>query len=122
MSIGFVWVSISGCSLLVDFPAEDDCGNGVIDEGEQCDDGNHDNSIEPCPDGVGGLNAVWIDADSVAWAVGQAGKILRNGGSGWVMSSSPTTQALHGIWGWGSGAEKEIWIVGEAGTVLRYRP
>jgi cysteine-rich repeat protein len=79
-------------------------------------------SIEPCPDGVGGLNAVWIDADSVAWAVGQAGKILRNEGSGWLVSSSPTTQPLHGIWGWGSGADKEIWTVGASGTVLRYKP
>jgi hypothetical protein len=29
------------------------CGNGVVESGETCDDGNHDNT-DDCPDGIGG--------------------------------------------------------------------
>ncbi|MFH2009048.1 MAG: choice-of-anchor J domain-containing protein, partial [bacterium] len=42
------------------------CGNGTLDPGEGCDDGDQDNS-DSCPDGIGGTCQSAFCGDGIAW-------------------------------------------------------
>lgn len=63
------------------------------------------------------LNAVWaVDANN-AWAVGDAGTILKITPAGAVPQVSGTTQNLNDIWGLDA---NNLWAVGDAGTYLKW--
>jgi hypothetical protein len=62
------------------------------------------------------LDAVWCAPDG-AWAVGDAGTIMRRDGEGqWLAQQSGTNLALRDVWGDGAGS---IWAVGDRGAILR---
>ncbi|HTM20918.1 MAG TPA: hypothetical protein VL172_10430, partial [Kofleriaceae bacterium] len=64
-----------------------------------------------------GLTAVAATSDGTAFAVGQAGMLLRWNGAGWEIQSSPTGVDLHDIWGRGDG---DYYAVGDDSTVLHW--
>ncbi len=53
-----------GCSATCD---AEGCGNGTVESGEQCDDGNADNT-DACPDGAGGTCLDAVCGDGFLWA------------------------------------------------------
>jgi hypothetical protein len=64
------------------------------------------------------LNAMWGNATSDLWAVGEAGAIIHYDGRAWSpISQSPTTVALRGVWGT---APNDVWAVGESGAMLHF--
>jgi cysteine-rich repeat protein len=71
---GFVWAGIEGCDDGNTVGGDgcsstcslESCGNGVVDPGEECDDGNGDNS-DSCPDGTGGTCASAGCGDGFVW-------------------------------------------------------
>lgn len=71
----------------------------------------------PRPQGAD-LTAVLAFARDDAWAVGEAGTVLRYTGSLWAPEKSPQDAVLRGIWGAGP---RDVWFVGDTGAVLRYR-
>lgn len=64
------------------------------------------------------LRAVWGGADTLVYAVGDGGTILKYDGM-WKSDTSPTTQDLYGIWGLPNG---HFFAVGAGGTILHYYP
>jgi hypothetical protein len=70
----------------------------------------------PLPQG-NGLNAVWSTSPSDAWAVGNAGTILRWNGSAWSSVASGTTSDLLAVWG---SSSTDVWAVGRSGTIRRW--
>ena len=69
----------------------------------------------PLPQG-NTLTGVWGTSASNAWAVGQAGTILKWNGSAWAAQPSGTTQDLNGIWGVDA---NNVWAVGAGGIILK---
>ncbi len=67
------------------------------------------------------LLAVWSSPTGTAWAVGEAGVILRHDGTGWAaIPSGPDgglTVDLRGVWG---AADDDVWAVGTGGTVVHW--
>ncbi len=61
------------------------------------------------------LRAVWAAGPGEAWAVGDDGTVLRGRAGRWVRLASGTRGGLHAIAGFGG----DVFVVGEAGTVLR---
>ena len=51
------------------------------------------------------------------WAVGEAGRILHQDGTGWRVSPSPTSATLYAVWG---ASASERWAVGARGTLRHY--
>jgi hypothetical protein len=64
------------------------------------------------------LRAVWGGADTLVYAVGDGGTILKYDGT-WKLDTSPTTQDLYGVWGLSNG---HFFAVGAGGTILHYWP
>jgi hypothetical protein len=63
------------------------------------------------------LEDVWgIDACH-AWAVGEAGTVLRRDCAGWSPAASGVTANL---WGVGGSGPDDVWVVGDAGTILHF--
>ena len=62
----------------------------------------------------GALNDVYIRGDE-AWAVGDAGLVMKRDSDGWQRVAMDSNVNLHGIYG---GAGMSLWIVGDLGTVL----
>src|SRR5262249_14431745 len=56
---------------------------------------------------------------SDVWTVGDHGTIRRFGAKAteWEIIASPTTEALHAVWGADS---NDVWAVGESGTILHW--
>ncbi|MFT7624888.1 MAG: hypothetical protein ACI9WU_004079, partial [Myxococcota bacterium] len=52
-----------------------------------------------------------------AFAVGGGGTVARRADGVWTQDSSPTTFALHSVWG---ADESQVWAVGNTGTLLLY--
>ncbi|MCE5265197.1 MAG: IPT/TIG domain-containing protein [Deltaproteobacteria bacterium] len=64
------------------------------------------------------LNDVAVVSSSVAWAVGDSGRIMKtiDGGASWVVQGSGVTANLHGI----SAVSADVaWAVGESGTIIK---
>jgi cysteine-rich repeat protein len=55
---------------------------------------------------------------SDAWYVGRGGICGRWNGTLWTATTSGTTRDLYGVWG---ASAHEVWVVGAAGTLLRWR-
>ena len=67
------------------------------------------------------LRSVWGSAADDIWAVGAGDTILHFDGKTWTAKRSPTSGrglTLSGVWVRSRG---EAWIVGQAGTILRYQ-
>ncbi len=68
------------------------------------------------------LRAVAGTASDDIWAVGVADTILHYDGQRWTQLRGPTSGRglmLSGVW---ASSRREAWIVGQAGTILRYQP
>ncbi len=100
------------------------CGDGVRDPGELCDDGNTVAGDGCRADCAGrwteldsgtlvSLRAVWADAADHAWAVGDAGMVLRFDGVAWSRVASPTSSGLLAVWGAGP---TDVFVGGSAGV------
>lgn len=63
------------------------------------------------------LNAVWAGARGEAIAVGDGGAVWRHAEGGWTPLAAPVTADLYGVWG---PDPDRAWIVGAAGTILRW--
>lgn len=65
------------------------------------------------------LRAVWGADDSVVYAVGEGGTILKRANNTWSVDTSPTTLDLNGVWAHPSG---HAYAVGAGGIILHYYP
>lgn len=76
-------------------------------------------NVEGAP---GSLFDVWGFDESDLWAVGANGLVFRNRGNGWVQLEVGTRNTLERVRGrrYADGS-REVFLVGEFGTVLRYR-
>jgi hypothetical protein len=63
------------------------------------------------------LHAVHGASARDLWVVGPSGLAVHWGGTSWSAHSTPTSQALYGVW---TGPDGGAWAVGAAGTVLRW--
>jgi photosystem II stability/assembly factor-like uncharacterized protein len=90
----------------------------VGDRGTILRDGGGAGSWSPVPSATTRfLRHVWgLDA-SRAWAVGDAGTVLRWTGAAWAPMATPARTILRGIWGTG---EADLFAVGDSGTILRH--
>lgn len=62
------------------------------------------------------LNAVWVQSETSAFAVGGGGLVVRFDGTRWAAMESGTTEDLHAIWGHGD----QVRAVGSNGLVLTW--
>jgi cysteine-rich repeat protein len=115
------------------------CGDGTVDEGEQCDDGNtanEDGCTESCTcehsrwvtgDGSLVLNGydwgswgshnipseawrgVWGSSYNDVWAVGGYGKIQHWNGNAWNTDPFGSNEYLTSVWG---SSQNDVWAVG----------
>lgn len=72
----------------------------------------------PLPQGSD-LSRVWVDPDGVAWAIGDAGTILRCQGKSCTALDSGTPENLYAIFG---RSAQEVWAAGYYGTVVKCSP
>lgn len=63
------------------------------------------------------LNDVWMASSTLAYAVGDAGTVLRYDGNTWQPVDTGAVTGLNAVWGTGP---DDIYIVGNNGTVLHY--
>lgn len=107
------------CAGFDDCPPLLTCGGAGVD-GECAADTTFCNADGWCwdlpwPQG----NTLWhlARAGAEAWAVGNAGTILRFDGARWHRVRSHTTEDLFGVW---AGASNDVWFVGNRDTLLHY--
>lgn len=82
------------------------------------------NAWQPSPSAVTApLYAVFSNSEAGPWAVGAMGSLLRLNGGIWdaadLGSEMGAPRRLRGVWGAGA---FDLWVVGDDGTILRYRP
>ncbi|MDZ7643317.1 MAG: PKD domain-containing protein [Woeseiaceae bacterium] len=63
------------------------------------------------------LNDVWMASADLAYAVGDAGTVIRYDGNVWSPVDVGTTVQLNAVWGT---APDNVWIAGMSGTVLHF--
>jgi YD repeat-containing protein len=63
------------------------------------------------------LNDVWMPSQTLAYAVGDAGTVVRYDGNVWTLVDVGVSEQLNGVWGTGP---DDVWIVGNSGTVLHF--
>lgn len=63
------------------------------------------------------LNDIWGASDSVAFAVGNKGTLLKYEQGAWKSIATGSTQNFNGVWGT---SENDVYIVGNLGTILHY--
>jgi hypothetical protein len=71
--------------------------------------------LENVPPQWSTLYGVWGNSSSDVFAVGERGAVLHYNGSGWIPTTSGTTNDLRGIWADSS----YIYVVGTSGTIRR---
>jgi cysteine-rich repeat protein len=103
------------------------CGDGIMDPGELCDDGNNTPGDGCRADCQGrwtqlatstfvALNAVWAVSETEAYAVGSSGRFLRWNGSNWVILPGPNTTAnLTDVWAHNASA---VWVVEKGSSAV----
>ena len=64
------------------------------------------------------LRAVWVASQDDAWAVGEAGTVLRKTSSGWQVEYVGGNVDLHAVWG----TPSSVWIGGTEGTLIEITP
>ncbi len=63
------------------------------------------------------FNAIWANASSDVWAVGDVGAIAHFDGTSWMLVPPLTTSSLRGVWG---SSANDVWAVGDNGVILHY--
>jgi hypothetical protein len=61
--------------------------------------------------GSGILNSVWGSGLNNVFAVGNAGRIVRYDGAGWITMASPTNRTLVEVWGT---SPSDVWAIGDS--------
>jgi hypothetical protein len=67
-------------------------------------------------------NGLWASTPSSAWAVGSQGLALHWDGMTWSEVPTGTARSLAKVWGIDAAGTTSVWAVGDAATILRYRP
>ena len=110
VGIGMALAALVGCSS----PAESGDG-GMPDAGtpKWCSEDGWCLQVPPVQ--TNALRAIWGTSYWDVWAVGAAGTILHQNGTGWQTATSGTTQDLAGVW---ASDSDDVWAVGEFGVIL----